>query len=53
MVIFVLFFCKLYSRDFDGNYRFICDEDSEGVDVTIINVWFNAVSEQPVSKTQL
>ena len=32
---------KFYSRDFDGNYRFICDEDAEGADATIISGWFS------------
>lgn len=38
---------KFYSRDYDGNYRFIADEDAEGVDATIINGWFNAVVNKP------
>lgn len=37
-----------YARDFDGNYRFICDEDETGVDATIISGWFTAVTEEPV-----
>lgn len=40
---------KFYSRDFDGNYRFICDEDDEGVDVAILSSCFTAVPEEPVS----
>lgn len=42
---------KFFSRDFDGNYRFIADEDNEGVDQTIISSWFTAVPEEPVSTT--
>ena len=38
---------KFYSRDFDGNYRFIADEDIEGVDATIISGWFTAVPSEP------
>ena len=38
---------NFYSRDFDGNYRFICDEDEEGVDLTIIGGWFTAVPSEP------
>lgn len=38
---------KFYPRDFDGNYRFIADEDSVGVDATIISAWFTAVPEEP------
>ena len=39
---------KFYPRDFDGNYRFIADEDAEGVDATIISGWFTAVPDEPV-----
>jgi phi13 family phage major tail protein len=39
---------KFYYRDFDGNYRLICDEDAEEVDATIISSWFTVVPEQPV-----
>jgi len=42
---------KFYSRDFDGNYRFIADEDIEGVDETIISSWFTAVSVEPTAAT--
>lgn len=38
---------KFYSRDFDGNYRFIADEDIEGIDVTITSSWFTAVPDEP------
>lgn len=38
---------KFYSRDFDGNYRFIADEDVQGVDQAIINSWFTEVTEEP------
>ena len=37
-----------YSRDSDGNYRFIADEDEVGADQTIITSWFTAVLEEPV-----
>jgi len=37
-----------YARDFDGNYRFIADEDETGVDKTIIDDWFTKVPEAPV-----
>lgn len=38
---------KFFSRDFDGNYRFICDEDEQGVEVGIISGWFGAVPSDP------
>ncbi|MEG1256412.1 hypothetical protein [Clostridium sp.] len=38
---------KFYSRDFDGNYGFIADEDMEGVDAAIIGGWFTAVPSEP------
>jgi len=41
---------KFYSRDFDGNYRFIADEDAQGVDAAIISSWFTAVPEEPVNE---
>jgi phi13 family phage major tail protein len=37
-----------YSRDFDGNYRFIADEDEVGIDPAIIAAWFTAVPAEPV-----
>lgn len=37
-----------YSRDSDGNYRFIADEDETGIDQLIIDGWFAAVPEEPV-----
>lgn len=40
---------NFYSRESDGNYRFICDEDAEGVDVTIINGWFTAIPAEPTN----
>jgi len=40
---------KFYSRDFDGNYRFIADEDETGADQTIISSWFTAVPAEPVA----
>ncbi|MPN60951.1 hypothetical protein SDC9_208684 [bioreactor metagenome] len=40
---------KFYSRDFDGNYRFICGEDAEGVDATIISGRFTAVPSEPIT----
>lgn len=36
-----------YPRDFDGNYRFIVDEDETGVDASIISGWFSEVPEEP------
>lgn len=39
---------SFFSRDFDGNFRFICDEDEVGVDATIISGWFTAVPDEPV-----
>ena len=39
---------EFFSRDFDGNYRFIADEDATGVDNTIISSWFTAVPDEPV-----
>ncbi len=39
---------KFYPRDFDGNYRFIADEDVVGVDASIISGWFTAVPDEPV-----
>lgn len=37
-----------FARDFDGNYRFIADEDAIGIDSTIITSWFTVVPEEPV-----
>jgi len=37
-----------YSRDFDGNFRFIADEDEVGIDPLIISGWFTAVPAEPV-----
>lgn len=37
-----------FARDFDGNYRFIRDEDAQGVDESIICSWFTAVPNEPV-----
>ncbi len=37
-----------YSRDFDGNFRFIADEDEVGADPTILSGWFSAVPAEPV-----
>lgn len=39
---------KFYPREFDGNYRFIADEDMLGVDAAIISSWFTAVPTEPV-----
>jgi len=36
-----------FSRDFDGNFRFIADEDEAGADPTIIAAWFTAVPAEP------
>lgn len=38
---------KFFLRDFDGNYRFICDEDNQGADAAIISSWFTVVPEEP------
>lgn len=40
---------KFYPREFDGNYRFIADEDVQGVDSTIISSWFSNVPEEPTT----
>jgi len=40
---------SFYSRDYDGNYRFIADEDAQGIDATIISSWFTAVPDEPVA----
>jgi phi13 family phage major tail protein len=39
---------KFFSRDFDGNYRFIVDEDAKDVDAKIISEWFSDVPKEPV-----
>lgn len=39
---------NFFSREFDGNYRFIADEDVQGVDATIISDWFTEVPDEPV-----
>lgn len=36
-----------FSRDYDGNFRFIADEDEPGIDPTIISGWFSAVPDEP------
>lgn len=41
---------KFFSRESDGNYRFIADEDAHGVDATIISSWFTAVPDEPVAQ---
>jgi phi13 family phage major tail protein len=41
---------KFYSRDFDGNYRFIADEDAQDIDATIISSWFTAVPVEPTQE---
>lgn len=38
---------KFYARDFDGNYRFIVDEDGTGVDASIVSGWFTEVPDEP------
>lgn len=40
---------KFYSRESDGNYRFIADEDQQEIEQSIITSWFTAVPEEPVS----
>lgn len=42
---------SFYPRDYDGNYRFIADEDAEDIDQTIISSWFAAVPGEPVVTT--
>jgi phi13 family phage major tail protein len=37
-----------FARDYDGNFRFIADEDATGIDQTIIDGWFTAVPNEPV-----
>ena len=37
-----------YARDFDGNYRFIIDEDDSGVDDALISGWFKAVPDMSI-----
>ncbi|MEG0729627.1 MAG: phage tail protein [Anaerovoracaceae bacterium] len=39
---------KFYSRDFDGNYRFIADEDAVGMEQSIVSAWFTEVPDEPV-----
>lgn len=39
---------KFFSREFDGNYRFIADEDNEGVDAAVISSWFANVPSEPI-----
>ncbi len=39
---------SFYARDFDGNFRFIADEDETGIDPAIIAAWFTAVPDEPV-----
>jgi phi13 family phage major tail protein len=36
-----------FARDFDGNYRFIADEDEVGADLPIISGWFTGVPAEP------
>lgn len=38
-----------YTREFDGHYRFIADEDTTGVDKKIIDAWFTAVPAEPTT----
>jgi len=38
-----------FARDFDGNYRFIGDEDAVDIDQTIITSWFTAVPDEPIA----
>jgi hypothetical protein len=40
---------NFYSRDFDDNYRFIADEDEEGIDSSIVADWFKEVPVEPVA----
>jgi phi13 family phage major tail protein len=36
-----------YAREYDGNYRFMTDDDATGADATIIGGWFTAVPSEP------
>lgn len=38
-----------FARDSDGNYRFIADEDGNGIDETIIAAWFTALPAEPAA----
>lgn len=40
---------QFFPRDSDGNYRFIADEDMEGIDTTILNSWFTTVPSEPTA----
>lgn len=40
---------KFFARDFDGNYRFIVDEDGQGADQSLIASWFTEVPDEPTS----
>jgi len=40
---------SFYARDFDGNYRFIADEDADAIEQAIITSWFTTVPEEPVA----
>jgi phi13 family phage major tail protein len=37
-----------FARDYDGNFRFLADEDAVGIDTSIIAAWFTAVPDEPV-----
>ncbi|TCT14575.1 phi13 family phage major tail protein [Natranaerovirga pectinivora] len=39
-----------FARDYDGNYRFIADEDATGIDQTIVEEWFAEVTEEPIEE---
>lgn len=39
-----------YPRDFDGNYRFIADEDEIEIDTELITNWFKSVPTEPVEE---
>ena len=40
---------SFYAREYDGNFRFIADEDETGIDPAIIAAWFTAVPDEPVA----
>ncbi len=40
---------SFFSRDYDGNFRFIADDDEVGIDPAIIAGWFTAVPDEPVA----
>ncbi|WP_231169720.1 hypothetical protein [Clostridium botulinum] len=43
---------QFFSRDFDGNYRFIADEDEKEIYATIIKAWFTEVPKEPINSNK-